>query len=242
MQNMDIFSAKEDLHTLYHGSSAKLKNPVFGAGKSDNDYGSGFYTTEDYTKAHAWALLNGDEKNAYVNEYTIDFSFLNVVYLNDYGLLAWLAEILANRGLNYEYSELAVSTIIDKYRIDSNNADIIVGYRADDSYIEVISAFLEGLLSIDDVKYLFQKGDLGNQVFLKSQKAFDSINFIKVNVVEHDDTLTDYDQKARKYVQRYLIKRREQKIFGANIDGITIKDVLNNNYRYNKEYDYYELL
>lgn len=43
----------KDVHILYHGSSIKLQRPLFGLGKSDNDYGSGFYTTEDYTKAEA---------------------------------------------------------------------------------------------------------------------------------------------------------------------------------------------
>lgn len=36
---------------LYHGSDVILKKPLYGVGKEDNDYGSGFYTTEDIEKA-----------------------------------------------------------------------------------------------------------------------------------------------------------------------------------------------
>lgn len=32
---------------LYHGSDVILKKPLYGVGKEDNDYGSGFYTTEN---------------------------------------------------------------------------------------------------------------------------------------------------------------------------------------------------
>lgn len=32
--------------TLYHGSDHIIEKPVFGEGKSHNDYGRGFYCTE----------------------------------------------------------------------------------------------------------------------------------------------------------------------------------------------------
>ena len=53
----DCIETQEDIHTLYHGSSIKLQKPLFGFGKADNDYGSGFYTTEDYDKAASWLFL-----------------------------------------------------------------------------------------------------------------------------------------------------------------------------------------
>lgn len=36
----------ELLLNLYHGSDYIVKKPLYGFGKSDNDYGRGFYTTE----------------------------------------------------------------------------------------------------------------------------------------------------------------------------------------------------
>ena len=33
---------------LYHGSNKIIKKPVYGAGKRYNDYGSGFYCTQDF--------------------------------------------------------------------------------------------------------------------------------------------------------------------------------------------------
>ena len=52
---------------IYHGSDHIIDKPKFGVGKEDNDYGSGFYTTEDIEKANEWAALNGTDK-AYTNK------------------------------------------------------------------------------------------------------------------------------------------------------------------------------
>ncbi len=40
---------------LYHGSQVILQTPIFGAGKSYNDYGLGFYCTEHIELAKEWA-------------------------------------------------------------------------------------------------------------------------------------------------------------------------------------------
>lgn len=47
-----------------------------------------------------------------------------------------------------------------------------MGYRADDCYGEVIESFMTGELTIDEVRKLFYKGELGSQVFIKSPRAF----------------------------------------------------------------------
>ena len=156
--------------------------------------------------------------------------------------MSWVAEILANRGTGYEDAEIVVKLMVDKYRIDTTDADVIIGYRADDSYTEVISAFLDGLLSIDEVERMFYKGSLGNQVFLKSEKAFNSLNFVKADKIMPTEALTREDYIARKEVQTFLNKRRGQRILGLHVNGITVQDVLTNDYKYNKEYGFYELI
>ena len=46
------------MRKVFHGSDHILKLPVYGGGKSDNDYGNGFYTTEYEDRA---ILLEGFE-------------------------------------------------------------------------------------------------------------------------------------------------------------------------------------
>ena len=56
---MDSDTAYENV-IVYHGSDHILKEPIYQGGKTDNDYGNGFYTTEYKDRAKSWAVLNGD--------------------------------------------------------------------------------------------------------------------------------------------------------------------------------------
>lgn len=58
---------------LYHGNDHILSKPLYGFGKSDNDYGVGFYTTLDlrcpakelaklFSPLHEASILNTAEK------------------------------------------------------------------------------------------------------------------------------------------------------------------------------------
>lgn len=46
---------------LYHGSNKIIKKPVYGAGKRYNDYGSGFYCTQDLNLAKEWAVSENQD-------------------------------------------------------------------------------------------------------------------------------------------------------------------------------------
>lgn len=41
---------------IYHGSNKIIQKPVFGFGKSANDYGLGFYCTEQLDMAKEWGV------------------------------------------------------------------------------------------------------------------------------------------------------------------------------------------
>ena len=55
---MDSDIAYENV-IVYHGSDHILKESIYQGGKTDNDYGNGFYTTEYKDRAKSWAVLNG---------------------------------------------------------------------------------------------------------------------------------------------------------------------------------------
>ena len=85
--------------TLYHGSTDIIESPVFGKGKTYNDYGQGFYCTENMELAREWACLEGID--GYVNRYTINLDNLSVLNLRDpeYSILHWLTILTENRKL-----------------------------------------------------------------------------------------------------------------------------------------------
>ena len=222
---------------IYHGSDKIVKTPMYGVGKSDNDYGSGFYTTKDIEKAREWALVNGTDK-AFCNKYEIDMSGLLVLDLDDHGTLAWIAEVIYNRGAYSNIAEEVGKKIADKYRIDTSKADIIIGYRADDSYITVVEAFLKNELSIDEVERMFRKGNLEQQIFIKSPKAFQSLAFIGYEEVKKSSVGSSFgnsDVQARREVFDFINKRESAiQIEGSVPTGITAREAINNNFTYNK--------
>ena len=58
---------------LYHGSPEIIQTPVFGKGKSYNDYGKGFYCTEHLELAKEWAC--DTNHGGYANKYALDIDF-----------------------------------------------------------------------------------------------------------------------------------------------------------------------
>ena len=121
---------------IYHGSKDIIEQPIFGFGKTYNDYGLGFYCTEEIDMAKEWGV--NSDRDGYANIYEIETDSLNILDLNDdkYIVLHWLAILLENRefdapsGLAAEAKEY----ILKNFMIDYKNYDAIIGYRADDSY------------------------------------------------------------------------------------------------------------
>lgn len=75
---------------LFHGSDHIIETPIYGVGKKHNDYGQGFYCTEDIALAKEWAV--SEEKDGYVNEYEIETNGLHILNINDgsFTLLHWM--------------------------------------------------------------------------------------------------------------------------------------------------------
>ena len=150
--------------TLYHGSSLIIEQPEFGKGNPFNDYGLGFYCTQTLELAKEWACSM--EQDGYANRYSFRIDGLSVLNLSDenYNILNWLSILLMNRRFNLSSDiaaqgrEYLAGTFLPPYE----NYDVIIGYRADDSYFSFASAFL---------------GKLGEQVVLKSEKAFSRLCF-----------------------------------------------------------------
>lgn len=226
---------------VYHGSDHIIKEPCYLGGKPDNDYGNGFYTTEYEDRAKSWATLNGIPETSIVNVYELDMENLSVLDLNEYGVLAWIAEVIGNRGTSQEAARIVGERLVQLYRKDTVSYDIIKGYRADDSYTQVVEAFLMNQINIQEVERLFYKGALGNQIFLKSQKAFEKIKWIKsyeVSLCEEDRNTDIY---ARREVNKFLSERMKVILLnGFEVPGITARYAIQNYLVYCKEFGGYE--
>lgn len=191
------------MKTIYHGSKEIIKKPVFGKGKTYNDYGLGFYCTENLELAKEWGVeLN---RNGYANIYQIDDSKLSVLDLNsdDYCILHWLAVLLENREFDIP-SPLALEAkeyILNNFSVDYKEYDVIIGYRADDSYFSFAQDFLNGTISYRQLNNAMHLGNLGQQFVLKSKKAFDEIKYIGNEIALCDEWYSkkeNRDKSARR--------------------------------------------
>lgn len=226
---------------VYHGSDHIIKHPRYMGGKADNDYGNGFYTTEFEDRARSWAALNGNPNCSIVNVYEFDWDKLRVLELNACGVLAWIAEVVANRGTNQEAADIVAARLVEQYRVDAAEYDVIRGYRADDSYTQVIEAFLLNQINVFEVERLFFKGALGNQIFLRSEKAFENIRWIAAYEVtaSEEDKKTDFI--ARREVNQFLSQRMKAILLdGYEVAGITARYAIQNSLVYRKEDGAYE--
>lgn len=165
---------------IYHGSAARIERPEYGKGKPYNDYGPGFYCTEDIEMAKEWGC--GEDHGGFANCYEIDMTGLKLLYLNapEYTILHWLTVLLQNRTfhLTNPIAKDARDYLLEHFSVNARDCDIIIGYRADDSYFAFAEDFLNNAISVKKLEKAMRLGNLGEQVVLISQEAFDRIRFL----------------------------------------------------------------
>mgnify|MGYP000089187588 FL=1 len=164
---------------LYHGSDHIIEKPEFGAGKKHNDYGRGFYCTQNIELAKEWAV--SEDADGYVNKYSIYTSKLEVLDINSdkYTMMHWLGILLKNRifTLTTPLEREAKQYILDNFNISLDGIDIVKGYRADDSYFSYARDFISGVISYEQLSKAMRLGKLGEQYCLISKKAFAALEY-----------------------------------------------------------------
>ena len=180
---------------VYHGSDHIIEFPVYNGSKKTNDYGCGFYTTENLELAKEWAC--GNNNDGFANAYDADVKGLKILNLNDpdYSVLNWLA-VLARFRTYWQKSSIAEEAkdyLQKNFFIDPAPYDVIIGYRADDSYFTFAQDFVSGTISYKKLSEAMRLGVLGEQIVFKSKKAFTKLKFINA---EPADAITYYEKKT----------------------------------------------
>ena len=218
-----------NLIDIYHGSVNLVEQPVFGEGKIHNDYGCGFYCTEHVELAKEWACSS--DSDGYANHYQLDMKDLTVLNLNgpEYNILNWLAILLENRKFNVAEGlpQRARAYLMDNFKVDYKNYDIIIGYRANDSYFSYAGDFVNGTLSHADLSEAMRLGKLGEQVVLKSKKAFDALTFVEAIKASRQEYFTKYKQRDEEARAKY--RQIASKPMAEN--EIYVLDIIRNNWK-----------
>ena len=210
---------------LLHGSNQVVEVPELSQGSIHNDYGQGFYCTRLKEMAKEWACKN--QKDGFVNRYELDMDGLRVLNLSDgnHTVLNWIAVLLKNRTFRLR-SPIAVDAreyLIEHFAIDTGAYDVIVGYRADDSYFQYAESFVENTLPLRSLNKALTLGKLGLQTVLVSEKAFRQLRFIDAEPVDRTiyyPKFFDRDTKARQTFTSEIANSRSYR------DDIFVLDIL----------------
>lgn len=208
---------------LYHGSNEKIEKPVFGKGKIYNDYGQGFYCTEHIELAKEWSCNEGTD--GFANKYEFDTVGLRILDLSsdEYTILHWLALLVNNRRFRVSTPVMrrGVQWLKEHFLVDISEYDLIIGYRADDSYFSFARAFIGNEISLSQLNYAMRLGKLGEQYVLKTEKAFNQIKFISAELA--DNTIYYARRKIRDDEARNAFFAELEK---EDLGGIYMRDII----------------
>lgn len=208
---------------LYHGSDKILSKPLYGAGKTYNDYGQGFYCTQNIELAKEWACPTSDD--GFANCYELDDKGLLLLDLQSeqFCTLHWLALLISNRRFDMDTPIMRQGAFYLKNNFlpEISGFDLIKGYRADDSYFSFAQAFLSNQISYSQLQNAMKLGKLGEQIVLKSQKAFNQLEFKKYEMAD-----------GKKYYNLRLARMEKAKseyknsLKTSDISGLFIRDMI----------------
>ena len=185
---------------FYHGSKQIVDIPLEKGSTPHNDYGPSFYLTHDLESAMLWACKHDDI--GVVNKYEVrndvynSFKILDLTDKNKYSVLNWIAILIHFKELEslFKTDNKEALEWLKKFYIDVEQYDVVIGFRADDSYWLFPEAFINGQISIDELEEVYKLGDLGIQHAFMSKRAIKSLKY--KDVIKCDESFVG------KYFQR----------------------------------------
>lgn len=216
---------------IYHGSQQVVEIPKFGVGKKYNDYGQGFYCTENIELAKEWACPV--KKNGYSNKYILHLNGMNIMHLTKgkFNILNWLAILLAHRKFDIAspIGNNAREFIFSHFMPNIADIDVMIGYRADDSYFSFAEDFVNNTISLRDLNLAMQLGTLGEQIVLLSKRSFKQIEFIECEIADYHEYYykrAERDKGARAF---YANQKKNRQLL---MDDIFILDIMREDMKY----------
>jgi hypothetical protein len=207
---------------LYHGSERIIQQPIFGEGKKHNDFGLGFYCTEELDLAKEWACSS--VQSGFANKYRMELDGLNILNLNtaEYTILNWLSVLVNNRlfRIRNPIAGKAKKYLTENFYVNVAAYDAVIGYRADDSYFDFADAFLNNAITVEQLSRAMRLGKLGEQFVLKSQFAFNQIKFIEAIPAEKSIYYPVRKARNDEAEQNYV------KLSNEDADGLYMIDII----------------
>lgn len=217
---------------IYHGSEKNIIKPIFGEGKKNNDFGLGFYCTKDINLAKEWAVSS--LKDGFANKYILNIEYLKILNLNsyEYTILNWIAILVEHRlfSLKTPVAQRAKKYLIDNFGINVNAYDVIIGYRADDSYFDYAESFLNNSITVEQLAKAMKLGKLGEQIVIKSQYAFSCLTYDGFEIAKKEE-FYEYRKVRNDNANKMYLNILEDESDGLYIQDIIRLEIKNNDTR-----------
>lgn len=154
---------------LYHTGFDIIKEPDVKVGRSNADFGQGFYLSDDGEFSRRWAK-DREKHTTFINKYELDLDGLKVKQFsrND----EWFDYIYRNRAGQ-----------ADKYL----DYDVIIGPIANDTIYDTCGITTSGMLSNAQALLLLLIGKEYTQIALKSEKAASALRFVEANEITKEE-------------------------------------------------------
>jgi hypothetical protein len=126
--------------------------------------------------------------------------------LDEEKVLEWVSILMSyRRGKRIRGAALErCLSLIDKYCIDVEKYDVIRGFRADDSYFQFTADFVTDTITLDTLAKSIKAGNLGYQICIKSEKAYQNLNKISVFEIAADE----YEMYHNLYITKDSLARK----------------------------------
>ena len=157
---------------LFHGAKSEIEGKIrIDKSRTNNDFGQGFYTGENY--GQALSFVSGFDRSSV---YYIDFD-ASRLEVKEYSVNQdWMLTIAYFRGTLDAYKD---HPLIRKLVDESRNCDYIIAPIADNRMFRIINSFIEGEITDEQCKHCLAATNLGNQYVFTSEKAVKQLKILE---------------------------------------------------------------
>lgn len=170
---------KTDIIRVYHGSNMQVKEPSLSYGRSDADFGNGFYISTKYEMAEKWACR---KNNPIITEYTLNLKNLSVYEFKQD--VEWLDFVIDNRRMDIP------SFDIKKY-------DLLIGPTADDKLFATIEQYESGFISEETAIEVLNCMKIGTQICIRTNEGLKNLHFEQYIHLSSERTREVQEQNRR---------------------------------------------
>lgn len=155
--------------SVYHTGFREIPSPDIHYGRSNADFGLGFYLSDSLEFARRWAGERQGE-TTFVNRYTLHLQGLRVLRFTREA--RWFEYIRKNR-----------AGYADMY----GDYDVIIGPIANDTLYDTYGIITSGLLTTEEALTLLNLGNEYRQVVIKTAKAAAQLHWEGAEALTHED-------------------------------------------------------